>query len=44
MTNINEISGSVAFDNNYLEKTLNKIWDALNFLNDKTDGGFFKLR
>lgn len=34
----------VAFDNNYLEKTLNKIWDALNFLNDKTDGGFFKLR
>lgn len=33
-----------AYDNNYLEKTLNKIWDALAFLNDKTDGGFFKLR
>lgn len=33
-----------AYDGNYLEKTLNKIWDALNFLNDNTDGGFFKLR
>ena len=33
-----------AFDNNYLEKTLNKVWNALDFLNDHTDGGFFKLR
>lgn len=33
-----------SFDNNYLEKTLNKVWDALSFLNDSTDGGFFKLR
>ena len=28
----------------YLTKTLDKIWKALDFLNDSTDGGFFKLR
>lgn len=28
----------------YLTKTLDKVWAALNWLNDKTDGGFFKLR
>lgn len=29
---------------NYLETTLEKIWNALSFLNEHTDGGFFKLR
>nr|DAR76234.1 MAG TPA: Terminase large subunit [Caudoviricetes sp.] len=33
-----------AFDSGKLEKTLEKVWGALTFLNDKTDGGFFKLR
>lgn len=27
-----------------LNKTLEKVWGALTFLNDHTDGGFFKLR
>lgn len=29
---------------NYLTKTLSKCWKQLDFLNDYTDGGFFKLR
>lgn len=29
---------------NYVTKTLEKVWKALSFLNDYTDGGFFKLR
>jgi hypothetical protein len=29
---------------NYVSKTLEKVWKALSFLNDYTDGGFFKLR
>ena len=29
---------------NYLNKTLDKVWNALAFLNNYTDGGFFKLR
>nr|DAR62600.1 MAG TPA: TetR family Transcriptional regulator [Bacteriophage sp.] len=33
-----------AFDSGKLNKTLEKVWGALTFLNDKTDGGFFKLR
>lgn len=33
-----------AYDSGKLEKTLEKVWGALTFLNDKTDGGFFKLR
>ena len=28
----------------YVEDTLNKTWNALSFLNNYTDGGFFKLR
>lgn len=28
----------------YVETTLAKAWNALSFLNDYTDGGFFKLR
>ena len=33
-----------ASNQNYTEKTLEKVWNALTFLNNKTDGGFFKLR
>lgn len=33
-----------AYDSVKLNKTLEKVWGALTFLNDKTDGGFFKLR
>lgn len=29
---------------NYLTKTLSKCWKQLDFINDYTDGGFFKLR
>ena len=29
---------------NYVTKTLDKCWKQLDFLNDYTDGGFFKLR
>ena len=28
----------------YLAKTLSKCWTQLNFCNEHTDGGFFKLR
>lgn len=33
-----------AQQDNYLGKTLSKIWYQLNFCNEHTDGGFFKLR
>ena len=33
-----------AASKNYVDKTLEKIWNELNFLNDNTEGGFFKLR
>jgi hypothetical protein len=33
-----------AASKNYVDKTLEKIWEELNFLNDNTEGGFFKLR
>lgn len=33
-----------AASKNYVDKTLEKIWGELNFLNDNTEGGFFKLR
>ena len=33
-----------AASKNYVDKTLEKIWGELNFLNDHTEGGFFKLR
>lgn len=32
-----------AHQDNYVSKTLEKVWKALSFLNDHTDGGFFKL-
>lgn len=40
----NSITMITAFDAGKLGKTLEKVWGALTFLNDKTDGGFFKLR
>lgn len=44
----NSIRGSinliVAHLSDHLNKTLEKVWKALSFLNDFTDGGFFKLR
>lgn len=33
-----------AHSDKHLDTTLDKIWKALNWLNDNTDGGFFKLR
>jgi len=33
-----------AFSEGQLSPTLEKVWNALTFLNDYTDGGFFKLR
>lgn len=29
---------------NYIDKSLDKVWGGLTFANDNTDGGFFKLR
>jgi hypothetical protein len=34
----------VANLSDYLVKTLDKMWKAMSFLNDFTDGGFLKLR
>ena len=43
----NSVKGSinliVAHLSDHLNKTLEKVWKALSFLNDYTDGGFFKL-
>ena len=33
-----------AYDSRKLSPTLEKVWGELSFLNDSTDGGFFKLR
>ena len=33
-----------AFGENYVTSTCDKCWTQLNFLNENTDGGFFKLR
>ena len=40
----NSITMVTAATSNYVTKTFEKITHALNFLNDETDGGFFKLR
>lgn len=40
----NSVTVIAAQQDNYLLKTLDKVWKALSFLNDYTDGGFFKLR
>jgi hypothetical protein len=37
------ISLVTAFSDIYVKKTLDKVWNALAFINDSTDGGFFKL-
>lgn len=39
----NSVTVVTASQDNYLTKTLEKIWRALAFMNDHTDGGFFKL-
>lgn len=39
----NSVTVIAAQQENYLTKTLSKVWKALSFLNDHTDGGFFKL-
>lgn len=40
----NSINLVTAHSQDYLDKTLEKVWRALNFLDDYTDGGFRKLR
>ena len=40
----NSVTVIAASLDNYVSKTLEKVWKALSFLNDYTDGGFFKLR
>ena len=40
----NSVTVLAAQQDNYVSKTLDKVWKALSFLNDYTDGGFFKLR
>ena len=40
----NSITVLAAQQDNYVSKTLDKVWKALSFLNDYTNGGFFKLR
>lgn len=39
----NSITVLAAHQDGYVVKTLDKVWKALSFLNDYTDGGFFKL-
>lgn len=40
----NSVTVIAAQQDNYVSKTLDKVWKALSFLNDYTGGGFFKLR
>ena len=40
----NSICLLTAFDNNYVTKTLDKIWNGMAFTDDNTDGGMLKLR
>lgn len=40
----NSICLLTAFDGNYVNKTLDKIWNGLSFTDDNTDGGMLKLR
>lgn len=40
----NSICLLTAFDSNYVEKTLDKIWNGISFTDDNTDGGMLKLR
>ena len=40
----NSICLLTAFDSNYVNKTLDKIWNGISFTDDNTDGGMLKLR
>ena len=40
----NSICLLTAFDNNYVTKTLDKIWNGISFTDDNTQGGMLKLR
>ena len=40
----NTVNLITAFTQDYLTTTLGKVWNCLSFINDHTDGGFFKLR
>lgn len=40
----NSICLLTAFDGNYVNKTLDKIWNGISFTDDNTDGGMLKLR
>jgi hypothetical protein len=43
-TRRNSLGLIAAYDKRKLDPTLEKIWQELSFLNDHTQGGFFKLR
>ena len=40
----NSVCMLTASAQNYIDKSLDKIWGGMTFANDNTDGGFFKLR
>lgn len=40
----NTVNLVAAYNSDHLSTTLSKAWNCLSFLNDHTDGGFFKLR
>ena len=40
----NSINMLATHRSDYLDNTIGKVWNCLAFLNDNTDGGFFKLR
>lgn len=40
----NTVNLVTAFNSDHLNNTLSKVWNCLSFLNDNTEGGFFKLR
>lgn len=40
----NTVNLVAAYNADHLSTTLSKIWNCFSFLNDHTDGGFFKLR
>lgn len=40
----NTVNLLTAFNSDYLNTTLSKVWNCLSFINDNTEGGFFKLR
>lgn len=43
-TTKNTVNLITAFNSEHLTNTLSKVWNCLSFLNDYTDGGFFRLR